>query len=119
MSRLKKWTENFNAENAGINLMPYKEQMREMMAQHFETAVKLEEIVKKIMGKSGLPTWHNVPYHNFARKVYKHHTRYSGKMLAHAIATEISLAQQILLERKLLLKIKREIEKFVLDQSKC
>jgi hypothetical protein len=110
MSRLNKWTENFNAANAGHKLEPYRQHMRKLMAEYFEVAVKIENEVKKILGESGLPTWHNLPYHNFARKLHSLYTRFSGKTLTNAVTLEIRLAEMIRLDRDLFLKIKTAVE---------
>lgn len=81
------------------------------MAEYFKVAVRIENAVKKIMGESGLPTWHNVPYHNFARKLHSLYTRFTGKTLINAVTLEIRLAEMIRLDRDLLEKIKQAVEK--------
>jgi len=113
LSRLEKWDKNFNVENVSQSQMLWKQRMLEQLAITFEIQEKLENIVKKIMGESGLPTWHNIPYHNFARKLYKLCTRCSGKTLKQETALLVSLSQQNQLKFRLLIKIRNAIQDLV------
>jgi hypothetical protein len=111
MSRIKNWDKNFNAESAGEMQMRLKPMMKERLEAVFKIQEMLENKVKKIMGESGLPTWHNIPYLNFGRQVYKARRRYVGRMRTREIALLMKLAQMKQLQKPLLIKIRRAIAK--------
>ena len=106
MSRIKNWDKNFNTENVGERQMMMKEMMKERLAIEFKALEQLENAVKEIMGESGLPTWHNIPYLNFARQVYRLKKRYEGKSLKQSIALVMDLSRQKQLKYRLLIKIR-------------
>jgi hypothetical protein len=89
--------------------MAWKERLREQMAVEFANAEILENAVKKIMGESGLPTWHNIPYLNFGRQVYKLYRRFGGQTLKNEVALLIRLSQKKQLKYRLLIKIRDAI----------
>jgi hypothetical protein len=109
MSRIKNWDKNYNAESASRRQMLWKQKMKELLAVEFEAAERLENAVKRIMGESGLPTWHNIPYLNFGRQVYSRCCRFSGLMLKNQIALLMQLAQQNQLKHRILVKIRNAI----------
>jgi hypothetical protein len=111
MSRIKNWDKNFNAESAGAMLSAYKDKMKEQLAIEFQIQEMIENEVKKIMGESGLPTWHNIPYLNFGRKVFKINRKYFGLSKKSALDLEVKLAIMNGLQRPMLLKIRRKILK--------
>ena len=109
MNRIKKWDKNYNAESASRRQMLWKQKMKEQLAVEFEAAERLENAVKKIMGESGLPTWHNIPYLNFARQIYKLNRHYGGKTLKREIALLVRLSRQKQLKYRLLIEIRDTI----------
>ncbi|MCX7785276.1 MAG: hypothetical protein N2201_03470 [candidate division WOR-3 bacterium] len=106
---MKNWNKNFNAYSQGIRQMLYKQQIKEQLSQEFANLEKLENAVKKIMGESGLPTWHNVPYLNFARQLYRLLRKHSGKTLKTEIKILTKTWQQRQLKKQLLVKIRNAI----------
>ena len=106
MSRIEKWDKNYNAESVGHLQMRLKPMMKEQLLVEFKALEQLENAVKKIMGESGLPTWHNIPYLNFARQIYRLNKHYSGNMLKHEIALLMQLSRQKQLKYRLLRKIR-------------
>ena len=109
MSRIKNWNRNFNAQSAGKRQMQMKQMMKKSLSFEFKLAIMLESEVKKIMGESGLPTWHNIPYLNFGRKVLKLRRRFSGNTLHNEIGLQINLSEQNLLQQPILLQIVRAV----------
>lgn len=111
MSRIKNWDKNYNAESAGERSMLLKPMIKERLRAEFKAQEMLETEVKKIMGESGLPTWHNIPYLNFGRQVYKAKRHYYGKMLKREISLLVKLSQMNQLQRPLLIKIRDAVIK--------
>jgi hypothetical protein len=111
MSRIKNWDKNFNAENAGERQMLLKPMMKERLRAEFKIQEMLENEVKKIMGESGLPTWHNIPYLNFGRQVYKVNRRTVGMTRTKELALLMKLAQMKQLQKRLLIKIRNKVVK--------
>jgi hypothetical protein len=109
MSRIKNWDKNFNLENAGALQMRLKPMMKERMAKEFEIQEMIENEVKKIMGESGLPTWHNIPYLNFGRQVYKVNRHSYGKTQINELALLMKLAQMKQLDKRILVKIRDKV----------
>ena len=109
MSRIKNWDENYNQESAGARLMQYKPIMRERLKLEFKIQVMIENEVKKIMGESGLPTWHNIPYLNFGRQVYKVNRHTYGKTQIKELALLMKLARMKRLNKQMLVKIRDKI----------
>jgi hypothetical protein len=105
MSRIKNWDKNYNLESAGKRQIRMKQMIKKSLKKEFALAVMLENEVKKIMGESGLPTWHNIPYLNFGRKALKIRRRFDGAMLENEIAMLVILATQNLLQEPILYKI--------------
>ncbi len=91
--------------------MQYKPIMRERLAKEFQIQEMIENEVKKIMGETGLPTWHNIPYLNFGRKVFKIHRKYFSLTEKSALDLEVKLAVMNGLQKPILLKIRRKIIK--------
>ncbi len=109
MSRIRNWDKNFNWQTEGKKQMLYKQHIKEQLAKEFTNLEKLENAVKKIMAESGLPTWHNVAYLNFARQLYRLLRKHSGKTLKTEIKILMKIWQQRQLKRNLLAKIRNAI----------
>ncbi len=105
MSRIKNWSKNYKGY-CPKRLLKLKPMMRERLANEFKALEQLENAVKKIMGESGLPTWHNLAYLNFGRQIYGLRKRHIGGTLQREIDLRITLAQQKLLKKSILLKIR-------------
>ncbi|MEO0083841.1 MAG: hypothetical protein ABIK33_05625 [candidate division WOR-3 bacterium] len=110
MSRIDNWDKHFSL-HCPKRLLKLKPLMRKRLAEEFQALEMLENEVKKIMGKSGLPTWQNVAYLNFARQIYGLRKRYTEGALQREINIRLAMAQQKMLKKSLL----KEILKVVLS----
>jgi hypothetical protein len=82
-----------------------KPMMKKRLAKEFKAIEQLENAIKRIMGETGLPTWHNVPYPNFGRSIYGLRKRHVGNALWNEIAIRFAMAQQNLLKKSILKRI--------------
>lgn len=105
MDRISKWSKKYPLY-CPKRLVSQQAAMQERLAQEFIALERLENAVKQIMGESALPTWHNIPYLNFARQLYGLRRRYQGKALKREIAIRMMMAQKKLLKKRLLVKIR-------------
>lgn len=105
MNRIAKWNKNYQGY-CPKRLLKLKPMMKERLASEFKALEQLENAVKKIMGESGLPTWHNIPYLNFGRSIYGLRKRHFGNALKREIDIRMMMARQKLLKKSILVKIR-------------
>jgi len=105
MSRITNWSKNYKGY-CPKRLLKLKPMMKKRLAKEFRALEQLENEIKKIMGETGLPTWHNVPYLNFGRSIYGLRKRHIGNALLQEIAIRLAMAQQKLLKKTILIKIR-------------
>lgn len=104
MSRINNWNKHYKAY-CPKRLLKMKPMMRKRLAKEFIALEHLENEVKKIMGETGLPTWHNVPYLNFGRSIYGLRKKHFGNALIQEINIRMMMARQKLLKKNILKKI--------------
>lgn len=79
--RLRKWDLKYSGDAIPPKLIPYKTDMKEQLAEHFQKLESLESDVKTILADHMVGILQNPWYLNFAREIYRLRNRFSGPPL--------------------------------------
>jgi len=104
MSRIDNWNKHYKGY-CPKRLLKMKPMMKKRLAKEFRALEQLENAIKRVMGETGLPTWHNVPYLNFGRSIYGLRKRHYGNALMQEIEIKVMMARQKLLKTAILKRI--------------
>jgi hypothetical protein len=103
--RLEKWkVKTYDAK--GKKLSPETE---EKMRRAFAHQEKLENTIKQLLGKIGVPTWQNTSYLNVARKIDALKRHYSEDELKKQTDTIMAKGLEQKLDKTTLEKIKNRV----------
>ena len=83
--RIEKWDMKFAGDVLSEKQKTLKPSMKIQIDSEYPSIAKVETEIKVVLGKYGIPTWHNPAYLACGRELYRLQKRFSGQQLINAV----------------------------------